>query len=103
MFRAQREQEQKRAQEKEQKAKVPVVPVEKPIDPAVLAEMEAKKEREKIPLEERVRKFREMLEEKGVTGGSAWEKTLSTIVFDDRYLILSATERKAVSCWSVVP
>ena len=35
--------------------------------------------------------------EKNVRTGSTWEKELSKIVFDKRYLLLSAAERKAVS------
>ena len=35
--------------------------------------------------------------EKKVSGSSTWEKELSKIVFDSRYLLLSAMERKAVS------
>lgn len=49
-----------------------------------------------MPLEHRVRKFRELLEEKKVSANSTWEKELSKIVFDQRYLLLSAVERKAV-------
>lgn len=37
-----------------------------------------------------------MLMEKNVSAGSTWEKELSKIVFDKRYLLLSAVERKAV-------
>lgn len=36
-----------------------------------------------------------MLEDKKVSASSSWEKELSKIVFDKRYLLLSATERKA--------
>jgi transcription elongation regulator 1 len=49
-----------------------------------------------MPLEIRLRKFRELLEEKKVSASSTWEKELSKIVFDSRYLLLSAAERKAV-------
>lgn len=38
-----------------------------------------------------------MLTEKNVSAGSTWEKELSKIVFDKRYLLLNAVERKAVS------
>jgi transcription elongation regulator 1 len=48
-----------------------------------------------MPLEERLKQFREMLEERKVSASSTWEKELSKIVFDKRYLLLSATERKA--------
>ncbi|VDN41532.1 unnamed protein product [Gongylonema pulchrum] len=36
-----------------------------------------------------------MLTEKNVSAGSTWEKELSKIVFDKRYLLLNAVERKA--------
>lgn len=36
-----------------------------------------------------------MLEEKKVSASSTWERELSKIVFDSRYLLLSADERKA--------
>ena len=36
-----------------------------------------------------------MLEDKKVSGSSTWEKELSKIVFDHRYLLLSASERKS--------
>jgi hypothetical protein len=48
-----------------------------------------------IPLDERIKQFREMLEEKKVSASSTWERELSKIVFDSRYLLLSADERKA--------
>lgn len=46
-------------------------------------------------MEERITQFREMLEERKVSASSTWEKELSKIVFDKRYLLLAATERKA--------
>ncbi|EGT55782.1 CBN-TCER-1 protein [Caenorhabditis brenneri] len=69
--------------------------LQKPVDPAIEAEMLAAKEREKVPLEDRLKQFKEMLEEKGVSTGSTFEKELSKIVFDKRYLSLGATERRA--------
>lgn len=48
-----------------------------------------------MPLEERLKKFRELLEDKKVSATSTWEKELSKIVFDSRYLLLGAIERKA--------
>jgi transcription elongation regulator 1 len=36
-----------------------------------------------------------MLEEKKVSASSTWERELSKIVFDSRYLLLSSEERKA--------
>uniref|UniRef100_A0A1I8A8F2 Transcription elongation regulator 1 n=1 Tax=Steinernema glaseri TaxID=37863 RepID=A0A1I8A8F2_9BILA len=70
-------------------------PVEKVVDPAVQAELDAQRERQETPLEERLRTFKQLLEEKGVSAGSSFEKELSKIVFDKRYLLLSATERRA--------
>lgn len=109
IFRAQRELDQQKQQIQEKEKSKPVV-VEKPIDPAIQAELDAQQERNKVtfftlnvynvflklPLEHRVRKFRELLEEKKVSANSTWEKELSKIVFDQRYLLLSAVERKAV-------
>ncbi|TMS34111.1 hypothetical protein L596_001760 [Steinernema carpocapsae] len=68
---------------------------EKPVDPAVQAELEAQRERQERPVEERLRIFRELLVEKDVSTNSTFEKELSKIVFDKRYLLLSATERRA--------
>ncbi|KAF7632425.1 hypothetical protein Mgra_00008205 [Meloidogyne graminicola] len=80
---------------KQPKLALPVLQQEKPIDPAIQAELEAQREREKIPLEERIKQFRQLLEDKKVSATSTWEKELSKIVFDQRYLLLSAVERKA--------
>ncbi|CAK5078666.1 unnamed protein product [Meloidogyne enterolobii] len=80
---------------KQQKLALPVLQQEKPIDPAIQAELEAQKERDKVPLEERIKQFRQLLEDKKVSATSTWEKELSKIVFDQRYLLLSAVERKA--------
>lgn len=49
-----------------------------------------------VPFERRLQEFKEMLKEKNVSTGSTWEKELSKIVFDKRYLLLNAIERKAV-------
>lgn len=54
----------------------------------------ASKQREQIPLEERIEMFTKMLEEKGVSAFSQWEKELHKIVFDSRYLLLTSKERK---------
>lgn len=54
----------------------------------------ASKQREKIPLEERIEMFTKMLEEKEVSAFSTWEKELHKIVFDSRYLLLTSKERK---------
>uniref|UniRef100_A0AC35G8B9 Transcription elongation regulator 1 n=1 Tax=Panagrolaimus sp. PS1159 TaxID=55785 RepID=A0AC35G8B9_9BILA len=84
--------EQKKAAQKEKKEKAK--PVVKEIDPAIEAEIKAKQTRAEIPLEERQASFREMLVERGVSANSTFQKELSKIVFDSRYLLLSASERK---------
>ncbi|GMT16652.1 hypothetical protein PFISCL1PPCAC_7949, partial [Pristionchus fissidentatus] len=69
--------------------------LEKPLDPAVQAELIAQQERQKLPLEDRLKQFKEMLVEKKVSASSTFEKELSKIVFDPRYLLLGAAERRA--------
>lgn len=59
-------------------------------------EKEAAKKRETIPLEERIATFRQLLEEKQVNPTSIFQKELSKIVFDPRYLLLLSSERKEV-------
>uniref|UniRef100_A0A7E4VE57 Transcription elongation regulator 1 n=1 Tax=Panagrellus redivivus TaxID=6233 RepID=A0A7E4VE57_PANRE len=85
--------EQKRAaqQEKKERAK-PKEPKE--IDPAIQAEIEAKEKRAQVPFEERRQQFLELLKEKGVSANSTFQKELSKIVFDPRYLLLGCQERK---------
>ncbi|KAF4522361.1 hypothetical protein B566_EDAN012218 [Ephemera danica] len=63
---------------------------------AIEAEVRAARERAVVPLELRVRQFREMLQEKDVSAFSTWEKELHKIVFDSRYLLLTSKERKQV-------
>ncbi|CAI5442455.1 unnamed protein product [Caenorhabditis angaria] len=92
--RAEKKKEALLAAQKKEKEK-PRQILQKPVDPAIQAEIEAAAEREKIPLEERLRDFKEMLAERGVATGSTFEKELSKIVFDKRYLLLGATERRA--------
>ncbi|KAI1278094.1 Transcription elongation regulator 1 [Halotydeus destructor] len=65
-------------------------------DPATEAEMQAAKQRETVPLEERIATFRTMLAEKNVSAFSTWEKELHKIVFDPRYLLMTSKERKMV-------
>ncbi|KAM9324851.1 transcription elongation regulator 1-like protein [Gastrophryne carolinensis] len=48
------------------------------------------------PLDERMRCFKNMLLERGVSAFSTWEKELHKIVFDPRYLLLNSEERKQV-------
>lgn len=65
-------------------------------DPAAEAELRAAKERAMVPLDVRVKQFKEMLSEKEVSAFSTWEKELHKIVFDPRYLLLASKERKQV-------
>lgn len=60
------------------------------------AEAKASKERQMVPLETRVKQFKDMLKEKEVSAFSTWEKELHKIVFDPRYLLLASKERKQV-------
>lgn len=97
---AEKEKEKEKEKQKQQEIlKQPKQPLpiqqEKPVDPAIQAELEAQRERDRIPLEERIRQFRQLLQDKKVSATSTWEKELSKIVFDKRYLLLSAVERKA--------
>ena len=63
---------------------------------AIEAEVRAARERAMVPLETRMVQFRGLLEEKQVSAFSSWEKELSKIVFDPRYLLLTSKERKGV-------
>lgn len=63
---------------------------------AIEAEVKAARERAIVPLEIRMKQFRDLLAEKGVSAFSSWEKELSKIVFDPRYLLLTSRERKQV-------
>lgn len=63
---------------------------------AIEAEVRAARERAVIPLEQRMTKFRDLLEEKKISAFSTWEKELHKIVFDSRYLLLTSKERKQV-------
>ena len=65
-------------------------------DAAMEAEVRAARERATIPLDLRMRQFRDMLAEKQVSAFSTWEKELHKIVFDARYLLLTSKERKQV-------
>ena len=58
--------------------------------------MRAARERAVIPIEIRMKQFRDMLQEKEVSAFSTWEKELHKIVFDPRYLLLTSKERKQV-------
>ena len=60
------------------------------------AEIRAAKERATIPLDQRIKAFKEMLAEKDVSAYRTWEKELHKIVFDARYLLLTSKERKQV-------
>ncbi|XP_034940516.1 transcription elongation regulator 1 isoform X2 [Chelonus insularis] len=63
---------------------------------AIEAEVRAARERAIVPLETRIKSFKEMLAEKDVSAFSTWEKELHKIVFDPRYLLLTSKERKQV-------
>ncbi|CAJ0950776.1 unnamed protein product, partial [Mesorhabditis belari] len=69
--------------------------LDKQPDPAIQAELEAQNKRNQVPLEERLKHFKDMLVEKDIATNSTFEKELSKIVFDPRYLLLSANERRA--------
>ncbi|KAH7641478.1 transcription elongation regulator 1-like [Dermatophagoides farinae] len=56
----------------------------------------AEKQRETLPITERIEMFKAMLLEKEVSAFSTWEKELHKIVFDQRYLLLTSKERKQV-------
>merc|ERR1719211_144277 len=63
---------------------------------AIEAEVKAARERAVVPLDVRMSRFRELLEEKQISAFSTWEKELHKIVFDPRYLLLTSKERKQV-------
>ena len=63
---------------------------------AIEAEVKAARERAVVPLEIRMKQFRELLEDKKISAFSTWEKELHKIVFDPRYLLLTSKERKQV-------
>uniref|UniRef100_A0A914VS59 Transcription elongation regulator 1 n=2 Tax=Plectus sambesii TaxID=2011161 RepID=A0A914VS59_9BILA len=88
--------EKKKEKAKPEKKEKPPPPEPKPLDPAIEAEMKAAKERAQIPIEVRVEKYKTMLAEREVSAFSTWEKELSKIVFDERYLLLGAKERREI-------
>ncbi|XP_028668993.1 transcription elongation regulator 1-like isoform X2 [Erpetoichthys calabaricus] len=63
---------------------------------AMEAEIKAARERAIVPLEARMKQFKDMLLERGVSAFSTWEKELHKIVFDPRYLLLNNKERKLI-------
>ncbi|KAJ8276256.1 hypothetical protein COCON_G00080080 [Conger conger] len=79
---------------KRKKEEVKEADVEK--DAAMEAEIRAARERAVVPLDARMKQFRDMLLERGVSAFSTWEKELHKIVFDPRYLLLNPKERKQV-------
>ncbi|KAL5273613.1 TCERG1 family protein [Megaselia abdita] len=81
------------------KSKIDIKPVKKAdgtSEAAIEAEVRAAKERALVPLDQRIKQFKEMLREKDVSAFSTWEKELHKIVFDQRYLMLTSKERKQV-------
>jgi transcription elongation regulator 1 len=72
------QQQQQKQQQKQVKQPLPIQQ-EKSIDPAIEAEMKAKQERDRIPLEQRLKEFRQLLEDKKVSATNIWEKELSKV------------------------
>lgn len=70
--------------------------IDKGKEAAIEAEVRAARERAQIPLETRMKQFKELLTEKEISAFSTWEKELHKIVFDPRYLLLTSKERKSV-------
>ena len=60
------------------------------------AEVKAARERQLVPLDQRMTQFQDLLTEKKISAFSTWEKELHKIVFDSRYLLLTSKERKQV-------
>ncbi|KAL3865336.1 hypothetical protein ACJMK2_006934 [Sinanodonta woodiana] len=81
-------------EDKEEKKEVKQIDVGK--EAAIEAEVQAARQRAVVPLEIRMKQFRDMLAEKDVSAFSTWEKELHKIVFDPRYLLLTSKERKQV-------
>lgn len=75
-------------------ASTPKTVVVKPKEDTSAIEKEAAKKREIIPYEERVKTFREMLDEKNIDPTSTFQGQLAKIVFDPRYLLLTSAERR---------
>ena len=71
-------------------------PIDVGKEAAMEAEVKAARERKQVPLEQRMKQFRELLTEKEISAFSTWEKELHKIVFDPRYLLLTSKERKTV-------
>merc|ERR1712179_699285 len=63
---------------------------------AIEAEVRAAREQQTVPLETRMKQFRDLLSEKEISAFSTWEKELHKIVFFPRYLLLTSKERKQV-------
>jgi len=71
-------------------------PIDHGKEAAMEAEVKAARERQQVPLDDRMKQFRELLAEKEISAFSTWEKELHKIVFDPRYLLLTSKERKTV-------
>lgn len=74
----------------------PIKQIDAGKEAAIEAEVQAARQRAIVPLEIRMKQFRDMLAEKEVSAFSTWEKELHKIVFDPRYLLLTSKERKQV-------
>ncbi|XP_015109979.1 transcription elongation regulator 1 isoform X1 [Diachasma alloeum] len=88
------QEEEDEADEAEEKTEKKTIDIGK--EAAIEAEVRAARERAIVPLETRIKSFRDMLAEKDVSAFSTWEKELHKIVFDPRYLLLTSKERKQV-------
>ncbi|XP_014259176.1 transcription elongation regulator 1-like isoform X1 [Cimex lectularius] len=86
--------QESKAEEKTEKGEKKAIDIGK--EAAMEAEVRAARERAIVPLDVRMKSFREMLSEKDVSAFSTWEKELHKIVFDPRYLLLTSKERKVV-------
>ncbi|XP_077992792.1 transcription elongation regulator 1-like isoform X2 [Glandiceps talaboti] len=87
------EDEPKAKKKKEEKSSEPHDPEK---EAAIEAEVKAARERAIVPLDIRMKQFKDMLYERGVSAFSTWDKELHKIVFDPRYLLLNPKERKQV-------
>lgn len=70
-------------------------PAEEPVAVVQAAKNVPVQEKKKmLSLEDRMKEFRDMMLERGVSAFSTWEKELPKIVFDPRFLLLTQKERK---------
>lgn len=86
----------KKKKPNEEKSEEEKKPIDNSKEAAIEAEVQAARQRAVVPLDIRMKQFRDMLAEKDVSAFSTWEKELHKIVFDPRYLLLTSKERKQV-------